>query len=753
MVPLPGQTEKEQAQAYLIEKFGSLNTKATRPGIGDEEFSWIENFMPIGDSNMRTLYAEDEDIYTAPDGLTIIFSYPFNIGLDSFIAVFLDDGTAVQVDVSDGSTIDISSTPGTFWTSGDLPACSQWQSKFLLIASTVSDNAYWIWDGASLYGSGTLSPDVTLTSSGRGYTSAPTVTAYGGTGTGATFTATVDNGAVTDVKVTDPGSGYLFQENVVLAFSGGGSDNGAAATATINAAVGGVSSVVVTSPGSGYTTASVITFTGGGGTGAQAVISGAVDGQITQITVINPGTGYTSAPTVAATVGTGLAANATIIKGQVSAITVATGGTGYDTPPLVTVTGDGVGALATATVVAGVVTAVVVTEAGIGYTEASVSFAGGNDAATATVTLMPFGVKGTTIETYQSHVWIANGTTVQFTAPGSTSVFATSQGGGAYAATESFLRSRITRLIQSNGFLYQYGDSSINVVSNVQTVGTPPTTSFSNSNVDPQTGTAWRDSVAAFGRALVFANPTGVYALYGGAAEKVSGPLDGLFSAASFNTGQDGVTPTASVAILFGIRVYMLLFTTTDPYTNTLRDIMCIWDGQKWFVGSQIKPPIALSTQEINSDLATYGCDGTTLYKLYQTPSDTLQKVWQTKLRADPGYIIIKQVNRLYLLSQSNTDQPADVFVYIDTERGLGGAGQATEFNAGQLIFVGNDGIPITWIGAGGDELTWATGGLTLTGYTVSDFGKLIGFTGTTLSPDVTIISLMALWREYAPYA
>lgn len=62
MVPLPGQTEKEQAQAYLIEKFGSLNTKATRPGIGDEEFSWIENFMPIGDSNMRTLYAEDEDI-------------------------------------------------------------------------------------------------------------------------------------------------------------------------------------------------------------------------------------------------------------------------------------------------------------------------------------------------------------------------------------------------------------------------------------------------------------------------------------------------------------------------------------------------------------------------------------------------------------------------------------------------------------------------------------------------------------------
>lgn len=753
-VPLPGSNEKEQAQPYLIEKFGSLNTKASRPGIGDEEFSWIENFMPIGDSNMRTLYAEDPDRYAPGGGQEIIFNYPFNIGDDSFIAVFLDDGTAVEVNVATGAITSISAVVGTFWNAGDeLPACSQWQSKFLLIVSTVTDNAYWIWDGTSLFGSGTLSPDVVLTNSGSNYTSAPTVTAYGGTGSGATFSATVADGVVTNVEVTNPGSGYGLDDQVVLAFSGGGSDSGAAAIVTIDSTVGGVGTIVVTAPGSGYTTASVITITGGGGSGAEAVISGAVDGQITQITVVNPGANYTSVPTIAATVGSGLAATATIVRGQISTIAVAAGGTNYDTPPEVKIIGNGVGALAHATLSGGAVASITVDENGIGYTEASVQLIGGNNAASATISLMPFGVSGTTIETYQSHVWIANGTTAEFTAPGSTSIFATTQGGGAYAATESFLRSRITRFIQSNGFLYQYGDSSINVISNVQTNGTPPSTSFNNSNVDPQTGTAWRDSVAAFGRALVFANPTGVYALYGGAAEKVSGALDGLFANASFNTGEEGITPTASVAILFGIRVYVLLFTTRDPYTKTLRNIMAIWDGQKWFVGSQIKTPTSISTQEINSELSTWASDGSSLFKLFQVPSEDLQKIWQTKLRADPSYIISKQINRIYLLSQANNDSLADITLSIDTERGLGQANQATEFTSGELTFVGNDGDPIIWEGLGGDDLVFVTGNLLLAGFTTSDYGKLIGITGTTMSKDVTIISMMLLWREYAPHA
>ena len=87
----------------------------------------------------------------------------------------------------------------------------------------------------------------------------------------------------------------------------------------------------------------------------------------------------------------------------------------------------------------------------------------------------------------------------------------------------------------------------MNVLSNVQTSGTPVTTTFNNQNVDPQIGTPWHNSVQAFGRGLVYANTTGVFALYGGAAEKVSDDLDGIFAQAmaSLETEASSAQPSS----------------------------------------------------------------------------------------------------------------------------------------------------------------------------------------------------------------
>jgi hypothetical protein len=72
-----------------------------------------------------------------------------------------------------------------------------------------------------------------------------------------------------------------------------------------------VSSITINNAGSNYTTAT-ISFSGGGGSGAQAVAT-IDDGEIVAITVTNPGTNYTSAPTVTITGdGTGAAATAVI---------------------------------------------------------------------------------------------------------------------------------------------------------------------------------------------------------------------------------------------------------------------------------------------------------------------------------------------------------------------------------------------------------------------------------------------------------
>jgi hypothetical protein len=152
---------------------------------------------------------------------------------------------------------------------------------------------------------------VTASSSGSGYTSAPTVTFTGGNGAGATATATLSNGVITGLTITAAGSGYTngaFTGTITIS---GGGGSGATATGTVTS--GAISALTVTSGGSGYTSAPTVTLTGGGGTGATATAT--VTYSVTGYTVTNGGSGYTSAPTVTLTGGGGSGATATAVLG------------------------------------------------------------------------------------------------------------------------------------------------------------------------------------------------------------------------------------------------------------------------------------------------------------------------------------------------------------------------------------------------------------------------------------------------------
>lgn len=757
MVALPGTNKQtgEQPSPFTVEDFGGLDTKAKRPAIGPKDFFWIENWMPIGPGNMRTLYGEAEDpLYAAAGGLEIINYAFFNIGSDRYAIVFLDDGTAKQV-AEDGTVTTITAAANTFWDgTGPIPAVAQYQAKYLMIASKVSANAYWAWDGAHLFGLGTLAPQVLITNSGGGeYTSAPTVTAYGGSGSGATFAATIDaQGHVTEVEVTNPGSGYDHEDLVTLVFTGGGADDQARATATVSLTSAGVASIMVTNGGAKYTSP-VIAITGGGGSGAKAIVSGLTNGSITDITVTDPGVGYTSAPTVGITdggAGTGAAATAVRGRGQITGITVNSGGTGYDGVPDVIISAPNnkdfpsIQAEAYATVVAGAVTAITVTAAGIGYMSASVQLSGGNSAAEAEVSLMPAGISGTTLETYQNRVFIGDDTKISYTGADSIRDFSGANGGGSKPITDSFLREKLVALKQANGFLYRFGDSSINVISNVQT-STSAVTSFNDSNVDPQIGTAWRDTVVAFGRALVFANPTGIYALYGGAAEKVSSPLDGLFAKASFNVGVAGKTPTSCVATVFGIRVYAMLMTTTDPYTRTLRDIIVCWDGQRWFVYTPNIAYSILAGQEISSELTGWAATATDLYRLFDRPDDTLTKTFSTKLLAPTSYLLTTGATDVAFLAEDNAGTGGVVNISIDTETGSG-TPVATDVSSFATWF-NNSSEVVTWQNNALAAVQWTSSGLSLQVYADGNFGQFIGATVSTTMEDQTFISLTLLVR------
>ena len=174
---------------------------------------------------------------------------------------------------------------------------------------------------------------------------------------------------------------------------------------------GVVGSVVVTTGGVGYVAAPVVSFVGGGGSGATAIATLTGDA-VTGITVTNGGTGYTSAPTVVLTgTATTTAVAVSIVTPvvplpSVGFVTITNPGTSYTSAPSVTFSGGGgTGAAATATVTAGAVTGITVTNPGSGYTSMpAVSFSGGGGGTGAAAVSSP----SATV------VWFQWGTTTSF---------------------------------------------------------------------------------------------------------------------------------------------------------------------------------------------------------------------------------------------------------------------------------------------------------------------------------------------------
>ena len=651
-------------QAFSPFPFGGMDQQASRVALQDHEFFYRENFLRIGDGNLRTLWDKGASVYTAPTGLTIVYFYFFNIGATSYVAVFLSDGTAVQVNsVTQAQTV-ISSAPNLFYTAGSsLPICSQWGTLYLLIANNITPNSYWIWDGSLLYAPGGLGPGVTITDGGAGYSSTPTITAYGGHGSGITAVATISGGSVVNVRITNAGINYLPGDAVQFAFSGGGTDSGAILTAVL--ATGTVESFQLIAAGSGYAAGTyALTITGGGGSAAAGTYTVA-GGVVTTLTLTNGGSGYTSSPTIAFPSGGGsnAAAVALLSPGAVSSVTVVNGGTNFTSTPTLTFEGGGgTGAVATAVLTSGVITSVSVSNGGSGYTSAPaiVVQTGVNNAAAATATLMPYGVSGSSMETFLQRVWLMypnqtgnqeNGGTFLVSAPGSLTDFATSDGGLTYTSSDSFLRYQYTNIKQSNGYLYPIGDSSVDVISNVQTSGSPTTTTFNYQNTDPQIGTSWRDTVAAYSRTILLANPLGVFGLYGGSLTKISEKIDNLFTTA-VSPVSGGVTPCSAVANVFSKKIFLLLMTITDVYTGQPRNVMLGWDEKEWFVASQTATLTFIGTQELKSTLNAWGTDGGSLYPLFTTPSSSLSKKFATKLYGAQQGFVVKQALSLYFQAQ-----------------------------------------------------------------------------------------------------
>lgn len=740
------------AQPPLVfEVFSGLNTQASRPGIADDEMSWCDGFFPFGRNNLRTLPGVGTKIYTAPHNIQIAWFDFANIGNAPYCIAVLSDGSIVQINTNSGVTTSIAPAGTISATDRGSGGITQWGNQFIIIVAK-QKNGYFAWDGSVFYQAGTIAPLVQVTNSGLNYTSQPTIILETtGSGVAPTFSATLNNDVIEQINVLTPGSGFGINDFINVCIQGGGSDSCARATATIGPG-GGVDNVAVLHPGGGYVVNPAIIFSGGGGTGAKAyanVVPGVAatpTNHIQSITVIDPGSGYTSSPNVTVDTtsgGSGAVLAANIFQGVITAITVTDGGSGYITPPDVTIIGDGTGGKFLAEInSSGQVTQIDVIDGGRGYTKALVHFSGGNNAAEASVDLMPYGIEGTAAEIYQSRVWAANGNKISFTTAESLGDFSASNGGGTIEATDSFLRKKYISLRQTNGFLYLVADSSENYISGVTTSGVPPSTTFNNINADPEIGSSWAGTVTVMSRNVIFANSFGVHVSYGGAVTKISDDLDGIYASVP---GFGGFVPSAGKAIIFGKRVWAVLIPVIDSISGNQENKLFLWNGKKWFSSGQDINLVYVQSQEINSVLTLYGTDGTGIYPLFQNPSTSFKKTLQSKLWDKPGgYMLTKTVSRIwgefYIYDTTNTE--IDVSLDNELVSAKTNSVPPTLTNVLVINVLGATVVMVNSLGASVTILGSGTGIVLFQPNAASQQGHLLGFTLSTSCADMAVISM-----------
>lgn len=244
---------------------------------------------------------------------------------------------------------------------------------------------------------------VNITNGGNFYANGPnTMTFSSGAATGVSY---AQNGVIYRVDIINKALNSYTTLPTITSFGGGGSGAVGTVLGQSGAGYAVVPNVSVSGTGTITTTASVTVSTEKSNAAIYPIIS---SDKIVGIQIVDPGVGYSTASLVVTGTGVGAKLTPNVLIGDVSAlqsnieltsiagaiyvIPVISGGYGYANAPDVKIVGDGINATATATVVSGVVTEIVVVNPGSGYHTAEVLFASTTGVgASARVIIEPYG--------------------------------------------------------------------------------------------------------------------------------------------------------------------------------------------------------------------------------------------------------------------------------------------------------------------------------------------------------------------------
>lgn len=355
-----------------------------------------------------------------------------------------------------------------------------------------------------------------------------------------------------------------------------------------------------------------------------------------------------------------------------------------------------------------------------------------NITAPVTLTVIDNTVLGYDLAVFSGRVWIVlnSGRTVKFTDVGSYNSFAGS--GGFFVMNDPSLHDKIRSIDTANNFLYVWGNDSANTISDVRVVGGIAV--FSNVNIETMAGTSFPLSVFPYFRAMMFAAPYGFYQLYGATPTKVSDELDGVFPLIDLSKVVSGGT-----VVINNIVCAAWVFTYNDPVVGP-RQLVAIFHNKKWFVANQGNM-LRVSSTSIAGKQCLFGTDGNSLFQLFQDTVGNVDTKVVTKLYPHNSSIYTKSILRIGCEIQLPV-AIISITATADTEMS---SGEVLLLSASSAITWVGSGV-ITWIGAG--VITWVGLGPAAYGIDATNFGKYVGITLQSTSPQYQLTNLMMRYQE-----
>lgn len=329
---------------------------------------------------------------------------------------------------------------------------------------------------------------------------------------------------------------------------------------------------------------------------------------------------------------------------------------------------------------------------------------------------------GTDIAVFSNRVWIVSGRILYFSAADNylAAAWASGSGAGFSNLTDSTIRSNVQRLFAANGYLYIFGLTSVNVISDVRVPsgGTDPI--FTNLNIQSIVGTDQPASVFTWGRTVMFGTRYGAHGIDGAEAARISAKIDGIWQAVDFTQSISGGSVMINNILCAG---YLLKW--NDPNLEATRTVIGFFQDGKWWFGNMGDEVTFMVSAMKENTPTLYGLIDNELYRFFSDTSSSAASTVSSALWNMGDPLTDKQLTRFGFEATITTYGASTFSATIDTEN----TEIETDLDIGTIDWQNNALNTLTWINNSNNVVGWVNTNYQLFNGDATAYGKYLGLT------------------------